>query len=296
MGVRGYAAGATLMALSSLVAAACSQSSSSDECVRPASEVDLPALFEAVEPFCEQDDCAIDYSDEECRYYIPLDFIRYALLAEEPARCIEASIDELRCLTDSPGCASSDCAEERDAIEVACATTESPRVAEPFDGAGELCARQAACVFDGMGPGAEEYELERAACLADQAARVWLVERRGECACELADFLGCLGRSDLACDADDVEEDAACPEESAAYNTCVGGSICRDTGGSGAPDGCTSGMSCGGVHYELSCESGACTCTVDGEPGPVTKELQAAYFDVVKGEATEYDRWLTYVD
>ena len=33
-----------------------------------------------------------------------------------------------------------------------------------------------------------------------------------------------------------------------------------------------------------------------GEPGPITKELQSAYFDIVRGNATDHDEWLTYVD
>ncbi|MGM0555356.1 MAG: branched-chain amino acid transaminase [Myxococcota bacterium] len=34
----------------------------------------------------------------------------------------------------------------------------------------------------------------------------------------------------------------------------------------------------------------------DGAAGPITKSLQAAYFDVVKGSATEHDEWLTYIN
>ncbi len=34
----------------------------------------------------------------------------------------------------------------------------------------------------------------------------------------------------------------------------------------------------------------------DGTPGPVTREVQAAYFDQVKGESTAHDEWLTFVD
>jgi len=33
-----------------------------------------------------------------------------------------------------------------------------------------------------------------------------------------------------------------------------------------------------------------------GEPGPVTKELQAAYFDLVKGSATDHLEWLAFVN
>lgn len=33
-----------------------------------------------------------------------------------------------------------------------------------------------------------------------------------------------------------------------------------------------------------------------GEPGPVTRELQDAYFDQVRGEATDHLEWLTFVD
>ena len=32
-----------------------------------------------------------------------------------------------------------------------------------------------------------------------------------------------------------------------------------------------------------------------GTPGPVTKKLQSAYFEVVKGENPTYQNWLTYV-
>jgi branched-chain amino acid aminotransferase len=33
----------------------------------------------------------------------------------------------------------------------------------------------------------------------------------------------------------------------------------------------------------------------DGKPGPVTKELQAAFFDIVKGKNSEYREWLDYL-
>lgn len=32
-----------------------------------------------------------------------------------------------------------------------------------------------------------------------------------------------------------------------------------------------------------------------GHPGPVTKQIQAAYFAAVKGENSRYERWLTYI-
>jgi branched-chain amino acid aminotransferase len=34
----------------------------------------------------------------------------------------------------------------------------------------------------------------------------------------------------------------------------------------------------------------------DGRPGPVTKQLQDRYFDVVRGSAQDHPEWLTYVD
>ncbi|MFU8806931.1 MAG: branched chain amino acid aminotransferase, partial [Bradymonadaceae bacterium] len=33
-----------------------------------------------------------------------------------------------------------------------------------------------------------------------------------------------------------------------------------------------------------------------GEPGPITRELQAAYFDLVRGSSMEHPEWLTYVE
>jgi branched-chain amino acid aminotransferase len=33
----------------------------------------------------------------------------------------------------------------------------------------------------------------------------------------------------------------------------------------------------------------------DGKPGPVTKELQSTFFDIVKGKNTEYGEWLDYL-
>ena len=33
-----------------------------------------------------------------------------------------------------------------------------------------------------------------------------------------------------------------------------------------------------------------------GEPGPVTRELQTAYFDLVKGSATDHQEWLAFVN
>ena len=32
-----------------------------------------------------------------------------------------------------------------------------------------------------------------------------------------------------------------------------------------------------------------------GKPGPVTKELQTAFFDIVKGKNPEYQEWLDYL-
>jgi branched-chain amino acid aminotransferase len=33
----------------------------------------------------------------------------------------------------------------------------------------------------------------------------------------------------------------------------------------------------------------------DGKPGPITKELQAAFFDIVKGKNPAYKEWLDYL-
>ena len=33
----------------------------------------------------------------------------------------------------------------------------------------------------------------------------------------------------------------------------------------------------------------------DGKPGPITKELQSTFFDIVKGKNTEYREWLDYL-
>jgi branched-chain amino acid aminotransferase len=33
----------------------------------------------------------------------------------------------------------------------------------------------------------------------------------------------------------------------------------------------------------------------NGKPGPMTKELQAAFFDIVKGKNPEYREWLDYL-
>jgi branched-chain amino acid aminotransferase len=33
----------------------------------------------------------------------------------------------------------------------------------------------------------------------------------------------------------------------------------------------------------------------DGKPGPITKELQSTFFDIVKGKNTEYSEWLDYL-
>ena len=34
----------------------------------------------------------------------------------------------------------------------------------------------------------------------------------------------------------------------------------------------------------------------DGRPGPITKEIQAAYFATVRGQVDRYKDWLDYVD
>jgi len=33
----------------------------------------------------------------------------------------------------------------------------------------------------------------------------------------------------------------------------------------------------------------------NGKPGPVTKELQAAFFEIVKGKNPNYREWLDYL-
>ena len=33
----------------------------------------------------------------------------------------------------------------------------------------------------------------------------------------------------------------------------------------------------------------------DGKPGPITKELQATFFDIVKGKNPEFKEWLDYL-
>jgi branched-chain amino acid aminotransferase len=33
----------------------------------------------------------------------------------------------------------------------------------------------------------------------------------------------------------------------------------------------------------------------NGKPGPVTKELQAVFFDIVKGKNPEYQEWLNFL-
>jgi len=33
----------------------------------------------------------------------------------------------------------------------------------------------------------------------------------------------------------------------------------------------------------------------DGKPGPITKQIQTAYFAAVRGELPEYESWLTRV-
>lgn len=32
-----------------------------------------------------------------------------------------------------------------------------------------------------------------------------------------------------------------------------------------------------------------------GKPGPVTKEIQRVFFNIVKGRNKDYENWLTYV-
>jgi branched-chain amino acid aminotransferase len=32
-----------------------------------------------------------------------------------------------------------------------------------------------------------------------------------------------------------------------------------------------------------------------GKAGPITKKLQSAFFDIVKGKDKKYDSWLTYI-
>ncbi len=86
--------------------------------------------------------------------------------------------------------------------------------------------------------------------------------------CELAALRRCFGGTDLVCSGSFAEVDAACPDESGAFNLCATGTICARLGGGGGPTSCTEEISCGGTVYEVSCEDGSCSCTAGGEAGP----------------------------
>jgi len=177
-------------------------------------EFDVTALSEPVLRLCAAAACD-DYSQSECEFYLRYDGLRGARFSEDPEACFNALVAHFDCLADAGSCYEESC----DAPGGACVpAAQLPiiRVPEALEPTREACEFLADC---DVAQGFTERPLAIADCQADMVSRaeIFLEDRGTACAQSFIDFIACLGRAGLSCDAGGEEEDAACPQESAAF-------------------------------------------------------------------------------
>lgn len=188
--------------------------SSGDALAGLGDEFDIAALSEPVLRLCAAAECD-DYSQSECAFYLRYDSLKGARFSEDPEACFDALVVYFDCLADAGSCYEESC----DAPEEACvsaAQLPSIRVPEALEPTREACEFLADC---DIAPGSTDRLLAIADCQADMVSRaeIFLEDRGKACAQSFIDFIACLGRADLSCDAGGEEEDAACPRESAGF-------------------------------------------------------------------------------
>lgn len=182
-------------------------------------QADVAALSESVFRFCAASQCS-DYSQEECEYYLRLDPIEYARFSQDPRKCMDAYIAAAACWVDTNACDDPRC----DVPDGACVlSTEVPVIPIPdtLAEAVGLCEHYADCYLaDSEDPvSAEERAFEKASCesLVVTDAALYQHDRGKPCFDRYVDYLTCIERADLSCDADGDDEQQACPEEDAAF-------------------------------------------------------------------------------
>jgi hypothetical protein len=92
----------------------------------------------------------------------------------------------------------------------------SIRVPEALEPTRKACEFLADC---DIAQGFTDRPLAIADCQIQMVSRteIFLEDRGKACAQSFIDFIACIGRADLSCDAGGEEEDEACPEESDAF-------------------------------------------------------------------------------
>lgn len=192
----------------------CDGSSSGDALAGLGDEFDIAALSEPVLRLCAEAECG-DYSQSECEFYVRYDSLSGARFSEDAEACFDALVVHFDCLADAGSCNEESC----DPPEEACvlrAQVSSIRVPEALEPTREACEFLADCA---IAEGSTDRPLALAECQADLVSRaeIFLEDRGNSCAQSFIDFIACIGRADLSCDAGAEDEDEACPQESAAF-------------------------------------------------------------------------------
>ena len=193
--------------------AAC-DGSSGDTFLGLGNEFDITALSEPVLRLCAEAECG-DYSQSECEFYLRFDALAGARFTEDPEACFNAVVAHFKCLAEAGSCDEESCAAPVGNC-IPAAQVPSIRVPEALEPTQEACEFLADCDI------AQRFidrPLALAECQAHMVSRaeIFLEDRGRACAQSFIDFIACVGRADLSCDFGGEEEDAACPQESAAF-------------------------------------------------------------------------------
>ena len=188
--------------------------SSADALAGLGDEFDIAALSEPVLRLCAEAECG-DYSQSECEFYLRYDSLVGARFSEDAEACFDAAVAYFNCLAEAGSCNEESC----DVPEGTCVRavqTPSIRVPEALEPMLQACDFVADC---DLTPGFPDRSVVIAECRADLVSRteIFLEDRGRACAQSFIDFIACIGRADLSCDAGGDEEDEACPQESAAF-------------------------------------------------------------------------------
>gem|GEM_PF-2469521 len=208
-----------LLGGAALCALACDAAGDSSTVGEVGSQADVVALSKSIVPFCASAECS-DYSQEECVYWLRLDTIERARFSREPRRCMDAWIGAAACWLDTLSCDDPSC----EPADGACVPAmEAPEIEIPDDlsEAIALCEHDVECYVAGSEDpvSAADQAFERAECesLVVTNAALYLHDDGQECYQRFIDYLVCVERADLSCDADGGDEERACPEEDAAF-------------------------------------------------------------------------------
>jgi len=183
-------------------------------------DADIVALSKSILPFCASATCS-DYSQEECEYYLRLDTVEWARFSREPRRCMDAYIAAAACWLDTLSCEDPSCEVAEDDCVFA---MEAPEIEIPdaLAEAAPFCEHDVECYVAGSEEpaSAADRAFEQAQCdsLLVTNGALFLHDRGRNCLQRYADYLACIERADLSCDADGDDELRACPNEDAAFS------------------------------------------------------------------------------